>query len=187
MQAHFHNEIQHDMNVTRGLLNNITSDTANLHTTFQNTINSFDQAASLFSKSPGAIGWISTVIWISLLFFALSSNFAHRAAALIGQPFPECNVGALLTSCTVCTIILKARGVFDVLLSIASSESPLSTIVPSNAYLLTLLIVALVVAVVLPIRHYTNIVNLFRPRQLDITSNRPKLDIGICNHTYCGV
>ena len=187
MQAHFLDEIQNDMNVTREFLNNITSDTANLHSTFQNTINSFDQVASLLNKLPGATGWISTVIWISLLLFALSPKITLRAAALICQPSPECNVGSLLTNYTVCTIILKARGVFDVLLSITSSGGPLSTILPSNAYLSKLLVVALVFAIVLAIRHSTNIISLLRPRQLDITSNRPNLDMEKCNHASCGV
>lgn len=187
MQAHFHNELQNDMNVTRGFLNNITSDTANLHISFQNAVSSLDQVASLFSKLPATTGWIWTVTWISLLLLALSPKFALRAAALICQPSPEWTVGSLLTNYTVCTIALKARGVFDVLLSITSSGGPLATIVPSNAYLLTLLVVALVFAVVLAMCHYTNIISLLRPHQLDITSNRPKLDMEKCNHAYCGV
>ena len=94
----------------------------------------------------------------------------------------------LLTSHAVPTIILKAYGAFDVLLSITSAEDLFSTVLPFNTHLLPLLAAASVLAIVLAIaalRQFINIINLLRPRQLNITSNRPNLDMEKPNHAHC--
>ena len=92
MQARLHREMQIDMQVTRGLLDNITSVATNLHTTIQTTSTLIDQLASLLSTIPGATRLIPALICVSLLLFVLCVSylrFALRAAALIGQPSLE--------------------------------------------------------------------------------------------------
>ena len=191
MQARLHNEMQIDMYITRGLLDNITSSATTLHTTIQTSSALIGQLASFIGNLRGATGWIPTVLCVSVLFFVLCMfhlKFALRAAGLIGQPSLEGKMWSLLTSHAVSTIILKAYGVFDVLLSIISAEDALSTVLPFRTHLLPLLAAASVLAIVLAIaalRHSTNIIDLLRPRQLDIASNRPSLDMEKCNHALC--
>ena len=190
MQARLHNEMQIDMYITRGLLDNITFSATTLHTTIQTSSALIGQLASFVGNLRGATGWIPTVLCVSVLFFVLCMfhlKFALRAAGLIGQPSLEGNLWSLLTSHAVSTIILKAYGVFDVLLSITSAEDALSTVSPFRTHLLPLLAAASVLAIVLAItalRHSANIIDLLRPRQLDITSNRPSLDIKKSNHAH---
>ena len=94
MQARLHNEMQIDMYITRGLLDNITSSATTLHTTIQTTSALIGQLASLIGNLRGATGWIPTVICVLLLLFVLwiiHPKFALRAAGLIGQPSLEGN------------------------------------------------------------------------------------------------
>lgn len=95
MQARLHNEMQIDMNTTRGLLDNITSSTANIYTNFQTASGLIGQLDSLFGKMAGATGWIPTVTCVPLLLFVLwfsYRRFVLRAIALIGQPSLEWNL-----------------------------------------------------------------------------------------------
>ena len=191
MQARLHNEMQIDMYVTRGLLDNITSSATTLHTTIQTSSALIGQLASLIGNLRGATGWIPTVLGVSVLFLVLCIfhlKFALRAAGLIGQPSLGPNLWSLLTSYAVSIIILKAYGVFDVLLLINSAKNALSTVLPFDTHLLPLLAAASVLAIILAIaalRHFTNVIDLLRPRQLDITSDRPNLDIEKSNHAHC--
>ena len=92
MQARFHSEMQIDLQITRGLLDNITSSATNVHTTFQTTIALFGQLVSLWDKMSSATGLIPALICVSLLLFVFCVSylkFALRAAALIGQPSLE--------------------------------------------------------------------------------------------------
>ena len=191
MQARLHNEMQIDMYITRGLLDNITSSATTLHTTIQTTSALIGKLASLLGNLRGATGWIPTVICVILLLFVLCifhPKFALRAAGLIGQPSLEGNLSSLLTSHAVCAIILKTYGAFDVLLSITSTGDLLSTVSPLDSHLLPLLAATLVLAVVLAIAaicHFTDIADRLRPCQLDITCNRPNLDMEKPNHAHC--
>lgn len=190
MQARLHNEMQIDMYVTRGLLDNITSSATSLHTTIQTTSALIGQLASLISKLREATGWIPTVICATLLLFVLwifYPKFALRAAGLFGQSSLEGNLSSLLTSHAVSTIILKAYGVFDTLLSIIFAGDTLSTVLPFNTHLIPLLAAAsvLVILAIAAMRHFNKIVDLPRPRQLDIASNRPNLDMEKPNHARC--
>ena len=191
MQARLHNEMQVDMYITRGLLDNITSSATNLHTTIQTTSAFIGQLASLIGNLRGATGWIPTVICVILLLFVLCifyPKFVLRVAGLIGQPSLEENLSSLLTSPAVCAIILKTYGAFDVLFSITSTGDLLSPVSTFNRHLLPLLAATSVLAVVLGIAaicHFTNIINRLRPRLLDITSNRPNLDMGKPNPAHC--
>lgn len=190
MQARLHGEMQIDMQITRGLLDNITSSATSLHTTIQTTSALIGQLASVLGKLRGATGWIPAVICVSLLLFVLCVSyprFALRAAALIGQPSLEWKMSSLLMKYAVCTVILKAYGVFDVLVSITSGDF-LSTILPLTTHLSLPLAATLVFAVVLAIAaicYFTNIIDLLRPCQLDITCNRPNLDMEKPNYAYC--
>lgn len=190
LQARLHNEMQIDMYVTRGLLDNITSSATNLHTTIQTSSALVGQVASLIGNLRGATRWIPTVLCVSVLFFVLcifNLGFALRAAGLIGQPPLEGNLWSLLTSHAVSTIILKAYGVFDALLLITSAQDAFSAVLPFDTHLLPLLAAASVLAVILAIAalcHFTNIIDLLRPHQLDIASDRPKLDMEKPKHAH---
>ena len=189
LQARLHNEMQIDMHITRGLLDNITSSATTLHTTIQTTSALIGRLASLVSNLRGATGWIPTAVCVSLLLFVLCLfhlSFALRATGLIGQPSLQGNMSSLLTSHAVCTIVLKAYGVFDVLLSITSTGDPLSTVSVFKTHLSPLL-AACSVAVFLAIAAicYFTITDPLRPRQLDITSNRPNLDMEKTNQAQC--
>ena len=191
MQARLHNEMQIDMYVTRGLLDNITSSATTLHNTIQTSSALIGQLASLIGNLRGATGWIPTVLSGSVLFFVLCIfhlKSALRAAGLIGQSFLEADLWSLLTSYVVSTIILKACGVFDNLPLITPAGNALSTVLPFDTHLLPLLAAASVLAVVLAIaalRHFTDVIHFLHPRQLDITSNPPNLDIEKSNHAHC--
>ena len=190
MQARLHNEMQIDMYITRGLLDNITSSATTLHTTIQTSSAFIGQLASFIRSLRGVTGWIPTILCVFVLFLILCIfhlKFALRATGLIGQPSLEGNLWCLLTSHAVSIIILKAYGVFDVLLSITSVEDTLSIVLPCSTHLLPLLAAASVLAVVLTIAalcHFTNIIDLLRPRKLDIASNRPNLDMEKSNHAH---
>ena len=71
MQARLHNEMQIDMKLTRGLLDNITSSTANIHTTFQTASGLIGQLDSLFGKLAGTTPWIPTMTCVSMLLFVV--------------------------------------------------------------------------------------------------------------------
>ena len=80
--------------------------------------------------------------------------------------------------------MVKDYGAFDFPLSVTSSENPIVTFLQSNRLLLPLLVFAVVLAIA-AICHFTKIINFRRPSQLNITSNKPKLDMEKCIHAYC--
>lgn len=88
MQARLHNEMQIEMQVTRGLLDNITSSATGLHATIQTTSALLAQFSSLIGNLGSVTSWVWPVTSSFVVLFVLyqiSSRFAGYALGAISQ------------------------------------------------------------------------------------------------------
>ena len=176
MQARLHNEMQIEMQVTRGLLDNITLSATGLHATIQMTSALIGQFGSLISNLGSVTSWIwptiSTFV-ILLVLYQVSPRYAGRALGGIGQSPLDIFAFATNNNFAATFSLLKVYGVFELLNSIPTNADFARPALQYDAQILPLLIV-LVVAIVC---RFTNILKFLRPRILDISSDLPCLDI----------
>ena len=88
LQTRLHNDMQIEMQVTRGLLDNVTLSATGLHTTIQTTSALIGQFTSLIGNLGSVAGWIWPVTSTFLVLFALyqvSPRCAGYALGAIGR------------------------------------------------------------------------------------------------------
>ena len=183
MQARLHNEMQIEMQVTRGLLHNITLSATRLHATIQTTSALIGQFGSLISNLGSVTSWIWPTISIFVILFVLyqvSPRYAGCALGGIGQS--PLNISAFATNNNFAATfsLLKVYGVFELLNSIPTNADFARPALQYDAQILPFLIGAAVLLIVLVIAivcRFTNILKSLRPRKLDISSDLPCLDI----------
>ncbi len=94
-QTRFHDQMQVEMHVTRGLLSDVTSSAANLQAAVDNTSVKIAQMATLGGLPATVVQW-SWLVLVVFIMYQLSPRIAGYMTAVVGKLHPTTFISTIL-------------------------------------------------------------------------------------------